>query len=113
MSATITITGSETTNNDVSTETVSFSEAVANPVDDRRIYTIMSGDNTITVPPGATYGIVFPPSNNTYALKTKNSLSDSGEPRAANLPFVVTFAGQTSFLLNAGGVVGNTVVHCW
>ena len=113
MAATITITVTETTNADVSTEAISQTISVANPVDDRRTYNIASGDNTITVPNGATVALVTPPSSNTYALKEKSVSGDAGEPRAANLPFVVTLSGQTSFVLNASGAVGNTVVHCW
>jgi hypothetical protein len=70
---------------------------------------LSSGDNTIAVPTGALAVWVFPPNNNSAALKIRTNLnsSDAGLPISPSQPFgpYVFASGTTSLIINAGAGV--------
>lgn len=67
---------------------------------------LASGNNTVTVPAGATWMLIAPPSANTVQLKLLGTGTDSGFAldltRATLLPLPT---GTTSVILNAAGNV--------
>lgn len=111
MTATVMVTINDNGNGELTTELLTLSASVANPVDERIVQNLTSGDNTITVPSGATYCACLPPSSNTQALKEKSTGTDAGEPRGMNLPWLMTLNGQASFVINAAGAVTDMVFH--
>lgn len=82
----------------------------ANLIGEIRDVALASGDNTITVPTGATAVWIVPSSTNTFALKVRTNLdnADTGLPISASDPFgPYSFRGLavTSLIINAGGSV--------
>ena len=71
--------------------------------------TLSSGDNTITVPSGATHVLIELPATNTVTLKVRSNLnsSDGGMPVGptgfVKLPLP---AGTTSVIINAASTTG-------
>lgn len=64
--------------------------------------TLASGDNTITVPTGATAALIQPPSANAVALKLKGAAGDTGIAIHKTMPSILALdASQTDFILNA------------
>ena len=67
---------------------------------------LTTGNNTITVPTGATWMLIAPPSGNTVQITLKGASGDTGFgldlTRATLLPLG---AGTTSVILNAAGGV--------
>lgn len=64
-------------------------------------YALLTGDNTIPVPPGTLAWLLVPPANSTIAKKLKGVGGDTGYPLLPNLPALMTVAvGATSILIN-------------
>jgi len=60
---------------------------IAAPVDAKVPYTIVSGNNTITVPAASTSMHIIPPVSNTLELILKGIAGDTGIPISPNQPF--------------------------
>lgn len=64
---------------------------------------LSSGDNTLTVPPGAQGFILVPPSSSVVAKKLKGIGGDTGFTLSPTNPTVISLpAGASTVLLNAG-----------
>ncbi|HLV80731.1 MAG TPA: hypothetical protein VKT32_10630 [Chthonomonadaceae bacterium] len=111
MAATVTTTVNDNSLGEITTELLTLSFSVANPLDDRQVLNLATGDNTISIPAATTIVVVYPPATNTQALKQKSTGSDAGEARGANIPWYFPVNGQTTFVLNAAGTVTGLVVH--
>lgn len=74
--------------------------------------TLNSGDNTLTVPTGATLLEVIPPTTNAQALKLKGNAADTGWQIATTAPTVLTLGGAVGTrIVNAGGSVAGCVLR--
>lgn len=79
---------------------------------------LASGDNTLSVPPGATGCVIIPPQNGAVALKLRSSLNsgDAGLPISANQPSEYTFptgGAPTTLILNAGSAQAALLTIWW
>lgn len=78
--------------------------------------TLVTGDNTLTVPSGATAVLIVVASGNTAALKVRTNLNsgDAGLPIGTAGPILVSLAsGATSLIVNAaagGGTIEATFI---
>ena len=75
-----------------------------------QLYTLASGDNTITLPTGGSTvksATIIPPSGNTQALTLKGVTVDTGLVLSLTEPMTLTFKASpaTTFLIVAGGTV--------
>ncbi len=67
---------------------------------------LASGDNTITVPTGATAVLIQPPLANAIALTLKGAGGDTGILLHKIYPTLVSLsAGQTTLIINAGSLM--------
>lgn len=86
-----------------------------NVVDGKTYVNLSSGDNTITIPPGAIAVWVVVPAANTATLKlrTSGNSGDAGLPIAAGDPFgPYSFRGlsPTTIIINASGSVNGVAL---
>lgn len=65
---------------------------------------LSSGDNTYTVPTGATMLVIIPATNNTTALKIKGNAGDTGVTISPSKPTILGLNTGT-VILNAGGAL--------
>lgn len=84
--------------------------SASSAVDDERVVSLSSGDNSITIPTGATAVVLIPPAANVQTL----ALGASGiVPIHATNPTLLSLrSGTTSLVVNAGGSVSGFVVRC-
>lgn len=69
---------------------------------------LAAGDNTITIPTGATSLVMKPPTGNTNALILKGAGADTGRRLHNTNPQAVSFDGSvTTFIINAGAITNN------
>lgn len=76
--------------------------------------TLVSGDNTITVPATATGCVIIPPPVNTVVLKIKGVGGDTGIVISKINPFILCFdtVPPASFIINAASLTaGNTAIE--
>lgn len=73
---------------------------------------LSTGDNSISVPPGALGFVLVPPTTSTVAKKLKGAGGDSGFPIATALISVLSIpAGTATIIINAAS--GETVAVHW
>ena len=85
--ATITTTASITGPNGVVTEQISEVQTIASPFGDVSNIPLSSGDNTITIPAGASVFMFVPPPANIIQLTAKLHSGDTGQAISPNQPF--------------------------
>jgi len=104
--ATLQLTGSvaglPTGSKAITVPTLQVSNAVGSITD----LSLLSGDNTVSIPTGATRAVVLIPDTNTTLVRLKGIVADTGIAIAKTGWSVLSFdAVQTSFVLNAAGPV--------
>ena len=76
------------------------------------VVSLLSGNNTIAIPSGATACTIMKPATNAVQLTVKGVISDTGVQLSLTDPDSISFAtGTTSFCLNAASAV--TVHLIW
>src|SRR5258708_34458418 len=68
--------------------------------------TLLSGVNTITIPTGAQGCFFVPYAANVQTLTLKGNSGDTGLPLHVTNPIVLSFGGNSTFLVVAGGNTG-------
>jgi len=71
---------------------------------------LASGDNTITVPTGATVMLFIPPTSNAETIKIKGAAGDTGFTISPTKPTVFTYAAG-AIILNASGTVAGCEIN--
>ena len=72
---------------------------------------LISGDNTITVPTGASRAVILFPDANTSVVRLKDNVGDTGIALATTGWIVLSFnSTQTLFVLNAAGPVAGVEI---
>lgn len=85
--------------------------SLAAAVLDAQTKDLSSGDNTITVPSGATVILFIPPTANTYAITVKGNAGDTGVRISKTKPTVLTWDAAGSLILNAGGAIAGCEIN--
>ncbi len=81
------------------------SASLPTPVYESLQVTLASGANTITVPAGASYVFITPPSGNTIGLTWKGVSADTGTPIHPTFSGAIPLGpGVTNFVLDAASV---------
>lgn len=79
---------------------------IVTPVDSRSLLSLASGANTITVPAGATFLVISPPTTNTtITLTLKGVTGDTGVQIAKATPTVLSLGTVSTFCLTASGIL--------
>lgn len=87
------------------TKTYAGSIPCASAVGEIHDLILASGDNTITVPTGATAVLIQPPATNAVALKLKGDAADVGVKISKTLPTLLSLdQTQATFIVNAASI---------
>lgn len=76
-----------------------------------QLVALVSGNNTITVPTGATGVTIIPAEDNAVALTLKGVNGDTGIALALTSPTSIGLASVSSFVINAGGSVTVRLIY--
>lgn len=84
---------------------LALSWSITAGVADIQTVALVTGDNTITIPTGATFMIVSPPSTATSVITVKGAGGDTGHKIAQAVSTPLTVDDQTTTILNVSANV--------